>query len=266
MVLASRLRFAPALILLALLCVARYAFAFEPEPFEARFDLAVKGFTVGETRWRVHRVDDGFVYETRTKATGFAAVFGEKQVLERSEWKRFGDSIKPASYHYERSGRPDKTTAISFDWKKGVVKSTRRGQTSRMSVPGDALDKLGYMLVLMEDLEAGKRSVRYQIADGKNRMKIYDLKVVGEERMRTALGNFEVLKIVRDRQDDDRETVIWVAPKLGYMPVRIEHRERDDESVTISIKSLSRASLAQTLGTSKLESRNQAPTVPDDKN
>ncbi len=266
MIAASRLRFAPALIFIALLFVARYAPAFEPEPFEARFDLAVKGFTVGETRWRVRRVEDGFDYETRTKATGFAAVFGEKQVLERSEWRRFGDRIKPASYRYERSGRPDKTTDMSFDWRKGVVQSTRRGQTSHMSVPGDALDKLGYMLVLMEDLKAGKRSVRYHIADGKNRMKTYDLKVVGEERMRTALGNFEVLKIVRDRQDDDRETIIWVAPKLGYVPVRIEHRERDDESVTISIKSLSRASLAQTLGTSKLESRNQAPSVSDDRN
>ncbi len=256
----------PILFFVALLGAARAAPAFDPEPFEARFDLAVKGFTVGETVWRVRRVNDGFVYETRTKATGFAAVFGEKQVLERSEWKRFGDDVKPASYRYERSGRPDKTTAIAFDWNEGKIQSTRRGRTSRMSVPANALDKLGYMLVLMEDLKAGKRSVRYHIADGKNRMKVYELKIDGEEQMKTALGTFDVLRIVRDRKDDDRETVIWVAPKLGYMPVRIEHRERNDESVTISIRSLSRASLAQTLGAETLESRTQPGSVPEEKN
>ncbi|HSS65950.1 MAG TPA: DUF3108 domain-containing protein, partial [Gammaproteobacteria bacterium] len=137
------------------------------------------------------------------------------------------------------------------------------GRTSRMSVPVDTLDKLGYMLVLMEDLKAGKRSVRYHIADGKNRMKVYKLKVVGEERMTTALGTVGVLKIVRERKDDDRETTIWVAPELDFMPVRIEHRERDDESVTISIRSLSRRSVTGTGGADGIDAGSRTNPVPE---
>lgn len=265
MFVAKKIPFAVVLLIAAFVGAARAAPEFNPEPFEARFELEVQGFTVGETVWRVQRVSDGFIYETRTKATGFAAVFGERQVVERSEWKRVGDEIKPAKYHYERSGRPDKTTAVVFDWDDGAVQNTRRGRTSRMPVPVDTLDKLGYMLVLMEDLKAGKRSVRYPIADGKNRMKVYELKVVGEERMRTALGTLEVLKIVRVRNDDDRETTIWVAPELGYMPVRIEHRERDDASVTIRIRSLSRGSLVQTRGTEEIETPARPGRLRDDK-
>ncbi len=249
----------------ALLGVAQAAPAFQPEPFEAHFELEVRGFTVGETVWRVQRVDDGFIYETRTRAIGFAAVFGAKQVVERSEWKRVGDGVKPASYLYERSGRPDKTTKIAFDWNNGLVESTRRGQTSRMPVPVDTLDKLGYMLVLMEDLKAGKRSVRYHIASGKNRMKVYELKVVAEERMKTALGTFGVLRIVRERKDDDRQTTIWVAPELDFMPVRIKHREREDEVVTISIRSFSRGSMAKKAGTDEAEVHTQPNPVPQDR-
>jgi hypothetical protein len=245
--------------------VAQAAPAFDPEPFEAHFELEVRGFTVGETVWRVQRVDDGFVYETRTKAIGFAAVFGAKQVVERSEWKRIGDEVKPASYLYERSGRPDKTTAIAFDWNDGIVESTRRGQTSRMSVPVDTLDKLGYMLVLMEDLRAGKRSVRYHIANGKNRMKVYELEVVGEEQMKTALGTLGVLRIVRKRKDDDRETTIWVAPKLDFMPVRIKHREREDEVVTINIRSFLRSSMANKGSAYEVEAHTQPGSVPNDR-
>ena len=217
----------------------------KPQPFVAEFALEARGFTVGETVWRLECDDSGFIYESRTEAVGFAAVFSDKRVVERSEWKHNGNELKPASYRYERSGRPDKTTSVVFRWNDGVVQNTRRGETSRMAVPDDTLDKLGYMLVLMQDLRSGKRSVRYNIADGKNRVKVYQLSVVGEERMETPFGTLDVLKLVRERKDDDRETTIWVAPSLDYMPVRIEHRERDDGELTIRIRSLSRAPAAE---------------------
>ena len=44
--------------------------------------------------------------------------------------------------------------------------------------------------------------------------------------------------MVRERPDSDRETTLWMAPSLGYMPVRIEHREPDGESVTMNIQTL----------------------------
>ena len=251
------------LFLLALLSVAQAAPSLDPEPFEARFEIEVRGFAVGEAEWSVQRSADGFIYETRTKAIGVAAMLGDRRVVERSEWKRIGDDIRPAEYRYERSDRSDKNTAVVFDWNEGIVENTRRGQTSRMSIPVDTLDKLGYMLMLIEDLRAGKRSVRYHIADGKNRMKIYQLKVVGEERMKTALGTFEVLRIIRERKDDDRETTVWIAPELGFIPVRIEHRERDDEEVTISIRSLSRRPLAEGHAGDNLEARERDEALPD---
>jgi hypothetical protein len=259
----KKLSSALAVILLAICSAAQAATYLDPDPFEARFAVEVRGFTVGETAWSVRRSPDGFVYETRTKAIGVAAMLGERRVVERSEWKRFGDDFRPANYSYERSDRSDKNTAVVFYWSEGIVENTRSGRTSRMSVPVDTLDKLGYMLVLIEDLRAGKRSVRYQIADGKNRMKTYHLEVVGEERMNTALGSFRVLKIVRERKDDDRETTVWVAPELGFIPVRIEHRERDDENVTITIRSLSRRPATDGEGERALEARERHDSLPD---
>ncbi len=238
---------------------------FRPQPFEAQFALEVRGFTVGETIWRLQWVSDGLIYEARTEAIGIAAMLGSRRVVERSEWKRIGDDLRPARYRYERSDRSDKNTAVVFDWDNGVVQNTRRGQTSRMSVPNDTLDKLGYILMLREDLRAGMRSFRYHIADGKNRMKVYDFKVVGEERMDTALGQVEVLKLVRDRDDDDRETTIWVAPSLEFMPVRLQHREPDGDDVTITIRSLSLKSMAEIRSVEGVEPRTRSGPLPDDR-
>jgi len=233
----------PALVLLTvvLLGATQAAPALDPTPFEATYVLKARGFAVGETRWSVERVGDGFIYESRTTATGIAALFGNRGVVERSEWKFFAGNIKPARYRYERHGRPDKTTAIEFDWEDGVVHNDRRGIQSRIAVPDDTLDKLGYMLMLADDLRAGKRSVRYNIADGKSSLKVYDFRVISEEQMETAMGTMKVLKMIRDRKDKERETTIWTAPALDFLPVRIMHRERDGEELTISIRSLTTA-------------------------
>ncbi len=232
------------LLLLALPSGPQAAAGLSLQPFEAVFSLEARGFTVGETLWRVRPSKDGFIYESRTEAVGLAAMFSDKRVVERSEWKLVGDELKPAQYRYERAGRPDKSRLAVFDWNGELVRNTRHGKTTSITVPEDTLDRLGYMLVLMEDLRAGKRSFRYHVADGKNRIKVYRLEVVGEEWMNTALGKVRVLKIVRDRDDDDRETTIWMAPALDFMPVRMEHREGGEDELTIRIRSLSRHSLA----------------------
>lgn len=253
------------LFFLAVSAAPQSAPALMPQPFEAQFEVEIRGFTVGETSWRVQLMSDGIVYESRTKAVGFATMFGNRRAVERSEWKRIGDDLKPVRYRFERSDRPDRNTLVVFDWNSGEVQNTRRGETSRMSVPDDTVDKLGYILVLMEDLRAGKRSLRYHIADGKNRMKVYEFNVVGEEQMNTALGRVKVLKLVRDQDGDDRVTTIWVAPSLEFMPVRIQHREPDDENVTITIRSLSRKSAAGIPNPAGVEPRRGSGSLTEDK-
>lgn len=225
----------------AVLGAMQAASALEPRTFVATYDIEARGFKIGETQWRVDRVADGFIYETRTKAVGIAAFFSDKKVVQRSRWAPFEGRLKPAHYRYDRSDRPDKNVIIDFDWNTGIAHNTRGGKTSRLKVPADTVDKLSYVLQLMEDVQEGRRVIQYNIADGKNRVKVYTLRVAGEERLDTALGTLDTIKVIRDRQDDERETVTWMAPSLGFVPVRIEHQERDGEEVTIRLRSLSYA-------------------------
>jgi hypothetical protein len=41
-------------------------------------------------------------------------------------------------------------------------------------------------------------------------------------------GTFETVKITKVRKNKNRETFIWCAPALNYLPVRIWQREKDD--------------------------------------
>lgn len=135
-----------ALLVCALFAAFQDATALEPRSFVAAYDIEARGFTVGKTSWRVDRVSDGFVYETRTKAVGIAAFFSDRNVVQHSKWSPFNGNLKPAHYRYKRSDRPDKNVTIDFDWQAGVAHNTRGGKTSRLEVPADTVDKLSYVL------------------------------------------------------------------------------------------------------------------------
>lgn len=222
-------RSAQILLLIALIGVSRAQPAAEiSDPFMARFSLTTQGAKIGETEWSVKSVaTDIFVYESRTVATGIIALVNDDEIVERSVWQKDRGALLPLSYSYRRSGGDrERYVAVNFDWENYQAENTANGHSWRMPVPAETLDKLSYVLVLMKDLAENKSELRYQIADG-GRLKVYELKIEGEEQIDTALGPMETVVVRRLRNSEERETLLWCAKNLNYLPVMIEHRERD---------------------------------------
>lgn len=199
-----------------------------PEPFVAKYSLTTQGAKIGETLWSLTALSDHvFAYESRTTAAGIYGLVSNQEVVERSEWQLDQGALQPLSYSYRRSGGDnDRNVAVSFDWENNEAENTVKGHSWRMPVPTGTLDKLSYVLVLMEDLAAERSDLEYRIADG-GRLKRYQLVIEGEERIETALGSLETVIVRRLRDSSERETLLWCAKNLGYLPVMIEHREKD---------------------------------------
>ena len=226
-------------VLLMLACTICPAAPMQIERFVASFVLKAFGTTVGRSEWRLVPIDnEQFLWESRSETAGAAALVRDVYVTERSESEVYGQAFRPLVYHYDRYGKnATRNVRVTFDWKNGVAFNTAKGHTWRMSVPPGTLDKLNYLLALMRDLADGKRSMRYTIADG-GRLKVYDMREVGTETLETALGTLETLKIRRLRQQDDQEATLWCAPALGYLPVKLEHRDSDGRLVSMYIQSI----------------------------
>lgn len=209
-----------------------------PTRFEASFVIETLGATVGRNSWRLIPVaDNRFVWESRSRTAGIAKLIRDVTIVERSESEYVGDTVRPLVYEYDRSGDDEpRRLEIAFDWQQGLARNMVAGERWSMSVPDGTLDKINYLLVLMHDLAAGKRRMSYTVADGA-KLKTYDMQVEGDERLDTALGELDTLRIRRIR-DDGRETRVWCAPSLAYMPVRVRHTERDGWVVTSSIESV----------------------------
>lgn len=218
---------------------ASYASPVFEEQFSAYFLLKSRGAVIGKTSWSLSRPDENnLVYESQSDAAGIAKLISNDHIVETSEWRLREESLQPFAYRYDRSGgRKEKQIAVSFDWENRLARNTAKGQTWSMPLPDGTLDKLGYVLAMMHDLNAGKRDLQYQIADG-GRLKTYRLKAIGEESLKTAIGTLPTIKILRLRKDSKRETTFWCAPRLRYLPVKVEHKEKDGSVITLTIESV----------------------------
>jgi len=211
-----------------------------PERFVAEFVLEAHGATVGRTTWSLAPGGEGrFVYESLTETAGVVALIRDDRIVERSVW-RYGDDggLRPLRYRYERTGKKARDVAIDFDWENGRVHNTAKGRTWELEVPAGTLDKLSYLLAMMRDFRGGARSVTYDIADG-GKVKTYRLETRGEETLETALGPLDTVMVERLRDDDDeRETLLWVAPALDFLPVKVRHREKDGSVLVLRVESV----------------------------
>ncbi|HEX9583886.1 MAG TPA: DUF3108 domain-containing protein [Gammaproteobacteria bacterium] len=199
-----------------------------PEPFIARFSLSAHGAKIGETEWSVRALTTGlYAYESRSNAAGVLALISDEEIVERSEWRFDEGLLRPVYYSYKRSGgKKDRNISVAFDWQNMQARNTAKGRAWNMPVPDGTLDKLSYVLVLMGDLAAEKTNLEYLVADG-GKLKTYKLRIEGVERLETALGALDTVRVRRLRTSEDRETLLWCARELNYLPVKIEHKERD---------------------------------------
>ena len=191
-----------------------------PEEFAATFMVEAGGLTIGRIRLALSAGTNGrYISTSCTGPLGMLATLRGETHVERSEWVFAGDWLKPRAYHYERTVKNARSVQISFDWDKGVAEHDSNGTAWSLPVPPGTLDKTNYPFALMRDLMRSERRVEYTVVNGGRRLDQYVLVGIGEERIETALGPLDTAVVRRDRTDSKRETTLWGARALGFLPV-----------------------------------------------
>ena len=206
--------------------------------FTAEFVLKARGTLVGRSKWSLTSTQQSVVYELESNTAGIAVLFSKDHIVERSEWRPHGNALKPYGYQYERSGgKKEKHVTVDFRWDDDFVINTSRGESWQMPIPGNAIDKLSYVIAMMHDLSEGQRVFEYLVADG-GKLKTYTLESIGDEMLKTKIGTVDTVKVLRRRSDSKRETTFWCAPLYQYLPVKIEHRAPAGEVLTGYLESV----------------------------
>ena len=209
--------------------------------FSANYLIRLNGIQAGELkRSLVTQPDGNRLFKSQTQAKGVFAFFKPEKIVETSLYQHHDNTIVPQHYRYIRTGgKKDKTMALDFDWQEQQLHIDDKKRPWSLALTEGTLDKLVYQLALMTDLAANHHQFNYQIADG-GKIKQYKITEISRETISTPLGNIETIKLTRERnRPKDRKTTLWCAPSLNYLPVMLEHIEKDGTVFTASIRRLS---------------------------
>jgi len=195
-------------------------------PFEIDYEISRSGLTIITMKRRLLQTGtDEYRFESHSRPTKTISWLIKDRITEHSRWQYQQQHLRPLHYHYQRSGGKKKSRIeLDFDWQQGIVNDSERKPVWSKKIPPHTSDKLLYQLQLMLDLQAGKQTFSYTIADS-GKLRHYDFKTVGSETLQLPLGRYETIKLYRN--SGPRSTTIWCAPELNYLPIRIEHKEKD---------------------------------------
>ncbi len=210
-------------ILLSLLLVgssAAGAVTLPPE-FTATYDVKKGFFKIGKAVRKLRKTDDKWTYTSDSRTTGLIGSLFSEHIIQTTEFDLKNGVIRPLSYQYDRN-KGEKTVQQTFDWQHNQVLSQRDDKESLYDIPQKVQDQSIYQLSLMLDLANGSGDLVYHVAENV-RLVDYTIKYLGKERVKSRLGKFDTLAV--EVKTKKNKTTIWCAPKLHYLPIKIEFEE-----------------------------------------
>lgn len=223
-----------------LLLISQPIFAQDIPDFSALYIVKINGLQAGELSQNLSTNDDGSrQFKSATQAKGIFALFKPDLVEETSIWQSYDNFIRPQSYLYQRTGgKKEKYLSLSFDWPSQQVYIDDKKHPWQLAIEPNTLDKLVYQLALMSDLADQQTQFSYRIADD-GKLKTYDIQILDTEVIKGKLGKIETVKLIRKRDHaKGRQTTLWCAPALNFLPVKLEHIEKDGSVFTAELHRL----------------------------
>ena len=222
------------LICISLLGVSA-AQAAPPERVEITFEINFGSMRLGIGEDRLKH--DGKRYEvySDTIPKGLAALFIDT-IRREAKGSITENGLRPVSF-IER-GRKKGIRAAEFDWTNNRLRLIHGESNQVVDLPKGSIDQasLPYAFAF-----AGKIPDDFSIhvTDGR-RIKEYEYRIIGRERIKTALGEIETIHVQR-RPDPStkRSFEFWVAVEQHYLPVQVRFTDKKGrlfESVVTSIR------------------------------
>jgi hypothetical protein len=193
-----------------------------PAHVEIAYEVLRDGRPVADI---VSRIDhDAKTYELSEtwRGRGIYYLLGEARRASRGQVTAEG--LRPVEFTDKRPGR--EATRATFDWSAGTLTLRHKGETSVRPLPASAHDRLT-SLFGAAFYPPGTAAITLDVTDGRG-VSTYVYRTAGRERVTTPAGEFDSVRLVKQRDaPDDSAAEIWLADRLGYLPVRVLVIDKD---------------------------------------
>ncbi|MEO8063263.1 MAG: DUF3108 domain-containing protein [Pseudomonadota bacterium] len=226
------------LFLLLAVCGTASADPVDLKPFKATYVAEWKGITAATSTVELIRSgSDTYAYSSVNSARGLFRLAFPDALTQTSTFRIVGGQVVPLTFR--GTDEKERPIDLKFDWDKKRVTGTAKERAVDLELPEGAQDAMSLQIASMRNLAANKLQSSVWMIDA-NKLKEYELRLEGNARIDTELGELDTVVYVSQRKNTDRYTKTWVAPTLGYLPVKAESIRGKKVEVTLLIQSVDR--------------------------
>lgn len=196
-------------------------------PFTATYIVTWKGINVGSSSLTLAAQADGtWLYQSRNVARGLARLALPGDITQKSEFRIVQDVVVPLHYAGDDGTSATKRDIdIRFDWETHRVTGIYETKHIDMEIEAGVYDDLTVQIALMNAQLHGQIPKQFRLVD-RDEIKNYEYTLEATTTLQTALGSEEVVVYRTRRPGAAHSTLFWCAQRLGYLPVKVERRDR----------------------------------------
>jgi hypothetical protein len=227
------------MLMLASGAAAVHADPIDLKPFKVTFTAEWKGISAATSTLELTKSGpDTFTFATVNKPHGLFRMALPDSLTQASTFKLVDGRVVPLNFR--GSDEKERPIDLTFDWQAKKVTGTAKEHAIDLPIPDDAQDPMSLQIASLRNLAKGTIPATVSMVDGDGKLKDYELKQEGTARLDTELGMLDTIIYTSRRANSDRVTRTWVAPALGYLPVKAERVRKNKTEFTLLIDSIDR--------------------------
>jgi hypothetical protein len=203
--------------------------------YDADYEVLSGNDALGSATRKMSIVDGQWLLETKADISKYFINLNSNE----STKFRIIDNLLQTDWFYSKTKvtfKKVRRIEQSFDWKNSLETGSKGKRKWQLQHSELVFDRISHIVQLREDLILGKKNFSYRVS---YKGKVHDYKYTLEkvEKINTAMGALDAIKLVRNKSNGDVFT-LWLSPELNYIPVQIAQVEQDKPDVTLLLKSL----------------------------
>jgi hypothetical protein len=208
------------------------------KPFRATYTAEWKGMTAATSTLELRRgTGDQYTYSSVNVPRGMFRMALPDSLTQVSTFRLVDGRVQPL--FFRGSDEKERPIDLTFDWAKMRVTGVAKERQVDVALVAGTQDPMSLQIGSLRDLAAARVIPSVWMMDG-DKLKQYELKLEGNARIETELGELDTVVYTSKRAGSDRLTRTWVAPALGYLPVRAERIRGRKTELTLLIESVER--------------------------
>ena len=225
-----------ALLLLVLVACAPAWAAQPPKRVQINLEVHTGGMHLGDAHDVLEHDGKQYSVVSESKTVGLAAIIYNLNIRREARGLVTKGGLQPQHFVEENSRKPKR--AADFDWEARKLTLTDGDKVSTVDLPENSFDQTSFVYAFAFR-SPDDELPPVHLTDGR-KLSDYKYKMVGREKVKTAMGELDTIHFQKVREaDDKRGFEVWLSVEHHYLPVQVRFVEKDGRVIDSTVTAIS---------------------------